>query len=77
MNKLTDKTWIPLGVAIVVIGGGAAWATNVQQAVSKVKDISIEIYEMKMVLVEVKTELKALRDDLKENIKRRGNNNAD
>lgn len=28
MNKLHDRIWIPLGVAVVVIGGGGVWASN-------------------------------------------------
>lgn len=26
--RLTERTWIPIGLAVVVIGGGAAWMTR-------------------------------------------------
>lgn len=33
MSKLSQNTLMPIGVAVIVIGGGAAWMTKINYAV--------------------------------------------
>ncbi len=42
MSKLDEKTLLPMGVAIVVIGGGAAWATRMHIGMSEAQAAIIE-----------------------------------
>jgi len=69
--KLTENTLIPVGLAVIVIGGGAAWITNIQMstAATVVKITSMEeksdkvmesLAEIQNSLAEVKGELKQL-----------------
>lgn len=38
MNKLDDSTWVPLGLAIVTIGGAAMWITSISINVEASQD---------------------------------------
>lgn len=44
MTKVTDQTLIPIGLAILTIGGGAAWLTVVHEKVAvsadRIKEMS-------------------------------------
>ena len=37
-QRLTENTFIPIGLAVVVIGGGAAWMTNIAMTTQNLKD---------------------------------------
>jgi hypothetical protein len=37
-NRITEQTWIPLGVAILAIGGGGFWAATVNMQLSYQQD---------------------------------------
>lgn len=41
MKALTESTFVPLGIAIIAIGGGAIWLTNVYAQV-KESNVAIE-----------------------------------
>lgn len=45
MNKLTQETLIPLGLAVLVIGAGSGWITKTELAVAQVQQTSIEYKE--------------------------------
>ena len=37
MSKITDGTLVPLGLAVVAIGGGAAWLTTMYSAINEAR----------------------------------------
>jgi len=43
MKALTDKTLVPIGIAIVVIGGGSAWLTVLAGTVQESARVLFEI----------------------------------
>ncbi len=72
VSRLTEKTLIPLSLAIMVIGGGAAWLTDVHAEVShqgqqisemgeKRDETSRVLTDILVQLSEIKTELRLLR----------------
>lgn len=72
MAKITEQTLIPLGVAVMAIGGGAAWLTQVYlmtqangEMITKVQaqqDVYTKnLEEIRVELGEIKTELRLMR----------------
>lgn len=45
MNTLSDKTRVSLGIAVIAIGGGSMWLTNLASALSQVRS---EVAELKV-----------------------------
>jgi hypothetical protein len=71
VSPITDKTLIPLGVAVLVIGGGAAWLTSISNATQISKDgivrleakqdaYSNDLQKIYQELAEIKGELKRI-----------------
>lgn len=42
MKSLNQNTLIPIGLAIFVIGGGAAWVTNVSTEMAECREEKVE-----------------------------------
>lgn len=67
--KITDQTLIPIGLAIIVIGGGSAWLTalnareeNLSIKVEKhdtiIERISLDLSDIKITLGEIRGEMR-------------------
>ena len=65
MHKLTERTLIPLGIAIIAIGGGAAWLTNVNASIRSIEAAQNKYTELveqiRNDLAEIKGELKRIK----------------
>lgn len=68
MSKLTESTLIPIGLAVVVIGGGAVWLTVLADTVSgtskevltireKQDKYQEDIHQIKLDLTKIKTKM--------------------
>ena len=69
MSKISDQTWIPLGLAVTVIGGSAAWLTSIHiqqgalaEAIASKEPVlermADDIQLIKLKLVEIESRLK-------------------
>lgn len=72
MTKITEMTLIPLGVALISIGGGAAWLTrihiqmdanaaSIQSIEENQTEYSKDIRQIAVDIAEIKGELKRQR----------------
>ena len=63
---ITEKTLIPIGVAVVVIGGGSMWLTSLYAKVNELEEqvsakahaierIQDDVYQIKLDVREIKT----------------------
>lgn len=82
VEKITDKTFIPLWLAVVVIGGGAAWLTTLQIAVADsaeklakqeiaMNQVSKDALEIKLALARIEEQMKFIVS-MKRNSNKRG-----
>jgi hypothetical protein len=65
MGRITEKTEIPIGMAILAIGGGAIWLTTMAVKATAV-ETKVERLDQRQEainndLIEIKTDLKAVK----------------
>jgi vacuolar-type H+-ATPase subunit I/STV1 len=69
MNKLTEGTLIPIGLAVIAIGGGSMWLTSMYSAINEARATLIEVKEEQKEYVrhlsEIHRELSEIRGELK------------
>lgn len=69
LNKITEKTVIPLSLAVMVIGGGAAWLTDVHAEVqhqsAQIQDIDADRSDISKKLTDILIELSEIRTELR------------
>ena len=69
LNKLTEKTLIPLGLALFAIGGAAAWATtlhlNTMRNSENLAIISVEQKSYSESLYAIKQDIAIIKGELK------------
>jgi len=69
MSKISDQTLIPIGIAVLVIGGGAAWLTalyaktdaladSLRQKTAVIESVSHDVNQIKLDIREIKTRLR-------------------
>lgn len=66
---ISDKTLIPLGIAVLVIGGGATWLTTLHLATTSnattlsemKKDIPEKLEQIQKDIAEIKGELRRIK----------------
>lgn len=61
IETLTEKTWIPLGAAVIVIGGATAWLTSVSWNVASATQ---EISSMKRDQQQYMQDVQAIKTDI-------------
>jgi len=65
VRTLTENTWIPLGTAVLVIGGGAYWLANIHLATASntisLNDLNPKIEQIQKDIAEIKGELKRIK----------------
>lgn len=74
MNRITEKTWIPLGGALTILGvliGGIVWLTEVYAKVSLIPSIQAkqEVYTEN--LAEIRTDIALIKKSI-EHIEKKG-----
>lgn len=57
-NRITDRTWVPLGLAVVALGGGGGWVTVTSFQLS---DLGREQASMKQMVKEVRDDVIVLK----------------
>ena len=72
LSKITETTLIPLSAAVIAIGGGAAFITNLhamtvsnaqnlEQIATRQERYAEDIHSIKLQLLEIRTEIKRLK----------------
>lgn len=61
MNKVSEKTFIPIGLAVLTIGGGAFWLSALFSQVQFMKDDMTEMRADIRVLAGMKTDIEVIK----------------
>jgi len=75
MSKITQNTLVPIGLAVAVIGGGAAWMTRQEMTASAnakgIKHLQGQYEHIDDMLREIQEKLGTIEGELKRISKRR------
>lgn len=73
MGAITEKTLIPLGLAVIAIGGGSMWLTQVYAEVKdssqKLQHVIIQQEEYNKNLIEINSRLSRIETKIEDLIK--------